>query len=66
MWETMDTALKGHPLDPYKFVALVRRRGFESYLPVTCFWGHGMKNPRWVFDGQKSGEEPMYWCPFPT
>jgi len=65
MWKSMKNAPKGRPMHPHKFIALVRRRGFEDFLPVICFWAHGLNIPRWVFDGQKSGEEPMYWLEQP-
>lgn len=65
-WQSMGNAPRGKPLEPHRFVALIRRRGFEDYLPVTCYWCHAMDIPRWVFDGQKTDEEPMYWADFPT
>lgn len=65
-WQTMVNAPKGLPMHPHKFVALIRRKGFEDYIPVTCYWCYGLNTPRWVFDGWKSGEEPMYWSEFPT
>jgi len=66
MWQSMKNAPKGDPGRPHKFVALVRRRGYENFTAVTCYWCHGLKIPRWVFDGWKSGEEPMYWADFPV
>ena len=66
MFQSMGNAPKGTPLKPHKFVALIFRRGFEDYLPVTCFWCHEMSPPRWVFGGQKTDEVPLYWADFPT
>ena len=67
MWQSMKNAPKGQKGDihPPRFVALVRRNGFERFVPVTCYWCYGLKTPRWIFNGWKTGEEPMYWMDFP-